>query len=414
MRSIMQDIQSEFQRFIDDRTENLLIVSCEPDHSALLLKSIEALDDDPESLDIFLTFGHPFTDSEAYVREIPPVISQQLAGVNKELVERGEPALPSLPAEPADESQKPPIRLVGLMRYVESLVTDERRVIWVFYPLEIGDRSAYFQLVGYIGDALRTEPLRMTKLIVRDNATSPILKREATDQPNVKMYRPELDPESFEKKLNEKANDPRLPAEEQAQLHMMLAGFDVAKQRYDMALARNLELLGYFRYSGQQHQQSVVMNNIGDLHYMQKKYKDAQTWYERAVSLSVSLKSDPLVLYQCFNLGNALLMQKRFADALVYYSSMEQLARASNLPVQQIQALEQMGVANYRMKKSAEAAVNWEKAVELSRGLKFEEGQRANLEHLRDLYRKQDDSQRLAACDAALSQLKSSKLKSKS
>jgi tetratricopeptide (TPR) repeat protein len=407
MRSIFQDIQSELQRFIDSRTESLLIIPCEPVHSALLLKSLEAVEDEPESLDIFLIFGHKFADPEQYVREIPPIISRQLAGVNQELAKRGEPALPSPPAELASESQKPPVRLVELMRYVESLVTNERRVIWVFYPMEIGAPTLYAQLVNYVNDELKTGSLRMTKSIVRDSAVSPILERGFDGQPNVRVYRPELDPESFEKKLNERANDPALPAEEQAQIHMMLAGFDVANQRYGTALARNLELLGYFRYAGQQQQQAVVMNNIGDLHYIQKKFKEAQTWYERAINLSVRLKSEPLVLDQSFNLGNALLMQNRFADALVYYNATEQLAGASNQRLQQIQALEQMGVANRGMGRSAEAAENWEKAVELSRESKFKEGQRANLERLRDLYQELGDSQRLAACKAALSELKS-------
>jgi tetratricopeptide (TPR) repeat protein len=407
MRSIIEDIQSEFRRFIDSRKYNLLIISCEPRDSALLLKGLEALEDDPESPDIFLIFGHTFTDSEQYLREIPPIISRQLADVNEELVKRGEPVLPTPPAELTNESQKPSTRLVGLMRYVESLVRDERSVIWVFYPLEIGATTQYAQLVNYANDELKTGALRMTKLIARDSAMARVLERGLDGQPNVKVYRAGLDPDSLEKKLNEKANDPALPAEEQAQLHMMLAGFDVANRRYDTALARNLELLGYFRHTGQQHQQSIVTSNIGDLHYMQKKFKEAQTWYERAINLSVGLKSEPLVLYQSFNLGNALLMQNRFADALVYYTAMEQLARASNLQVQQIQALEQMGMANYRMGKSSEAAGNWEKAVEMSRELKFEEGQRANLEHLRDLYQKLGDSRRLAACKAALSGLKS-------
>src|SRR5215475_15492071 len=368
MRSVIQDIQSEFQRFIAGRTENLLIVPCEPDHSALLFKALEALEDDPESLDIFLTFGHTFTDPGQYVREIPPIISLQLDGVNQEMVKRGEPALPTLPTELTNESQKPSTRLLGIMRYVESLVMDERRVIWVFFPLEIDATTPYAELVNYVYDELKAGSLRMTKLIVRDGAISPDLERGLGGQPNVKIYRPELDPESLEKKLNEKAQDPRLPMEEHAQIQMMLAGFDVAHQRYDMALARNLELAGYFGRAGQQHQQAIVLNNIGDLHYMQNKFHEAQSWYERAISLSVALKSEPLVLYQSFNLGNSLLMQKKFADALIYYNAMEQLARASNLPLQQIQALEQMGTANYRMGKPAEAAENWEKAVELSRG----------------------------------------------
>jgi Tfp pilus assembly protein PilF len=293
------------------------------------------------------------------------------------------------------------------MRYVESLVTDERRVIWILYPMEISAPVQYAQLVNYVNDELKTGSLRITKLIVRDSEVSPILAPGLDGQPNVRVYPPELDPKSFEKKLNEKANDPALPADEQAQMHMMLASFDVANKRYDMALARNLELLGYFGHTGRRQEQAIVMNNIGDLHYIQNKYKDAQTWYERAINLSVNLKSEPLVLGQSFNLGNALLMQNRFADALVYYDATEQLARASNQPAQQIQALEQMGVANYRMGKSAEAAENWEKAVELSRESQFKEGQRANLERLRDLYQELGDSQRLGACKAALSELKS-------
>jgi Tfp pilus assembly protein PilF len=100
-------------------------------------------------------------------------------------------------------------------------------------------------------------------------------------------------------------------------------------------------------------------------------------------------------------------MQNRFADSLVYYNAMEQLARALNLPMQQIQALEQMGMANYRMGKPTEAAEYWEKAVVLSRELQFEEGQRANLEHLQNLYRELGDSRRLTASKAALSVLKS-------
>jgi tetratricopeptide (TPR) repeat protein len=174
-----------------------------------------------------------------------------------------------------------------------------------------------------------------------------------------------------------------------------------------MALARNLELLGYFRSVGRRQEQAIVMSNIGDLHYIQEKFNEAQTWYERAISLSLDLKSQPLVLYQSLNLGNAMFAQNRFADALVYYDSSEQLARVSNQPRDQIQALEQMGLANHRMGRQAEAAENWEKAVELSRELKFKEGQRANLERLRDLYQELGDSQRLAACKAALSELKS-------
>src|SRR5262245_48058485 len=115
MRSIVQEIQSEFRRFIESRVENLLIVSCESEDSALLLKSLEALEDDPDSPDIFLIFGHPFTDSAEYVREIPTIIGRQVAHVNQELVKRGETILPPFPEVGEAESPAPSIRVANLM-----------------------------------------------------------------------------------------------------------------------------------------------------------------------------------------------------------------------------------------------------------------------------------------------------------
>src|SRR4030095_15074465 len=108
------------------------------------------------------------------------------------------------------------------------------------YPMEIGDPTLYAQLVNYVNEELKTGALRITKSIVRDSAVSPALARGLDGKPNVRVYRPKLDPESFEKKLNEKANDPALPAEEQAQIHMMLAGFGWAHQCYDAAFAADL------------------------------------------------------------------------------------------------------------------------------------------------------------------------------
>ena len=108
MRGVFQDIQSELQGVIDSRRESLLIVSWEPVHSALLLESLEVAEDASESFDIFLTFGHKFTDPAAYIREIPLIISRQLARVNEELAKRGDSALPPPPADRMNESRKPP------------------------------------------------------------------------------------------------------------------------------------------------------------------------------------------------------------------------------------------------------------------------------------------------------------------
>jgi tetratricopeptide (TPR) repeat protein len=405
MRSFMQDIQTRFQVFMNSSRTSTMLVACEPEDSPLLLKSLDALEQDPNVPDIFLTFGHAFEYLDGYIEQILDSVRQQLVQVNEELSKRGDSALAPLPSELEDEALLPAIQLCDTMRYVRSIVPRERRIAWIMYPLEINQPEQYLQLIDYLREQLEDDSLRGTKLMVRDSVASPMLVPELEGQPNVDIYRPELNLASMEKKLSEKANDPRVPAEEQAQMHMMLAGMDVANKRYEQALARNLELLGYFRHRGQSSQQSIVLNNIGDLHYIQGRFAEAQEWYERAIGLSLELQSQPFVLYQSMNLGHTLFMQQRFDEALIYYRAAEQLAQTSNTPIYQIQALERIGIIKHEKGHLDEAAQEWEKAVECSQKFQYELGLQANLEHLWAVYNEMGDVERLEACEAALSKL---------
>jgi tetratricopeptide (TPR) repeat protein len=182
---------------------------------------------------------------------------------------------------------------------------------------------------------------------------------------------------------------------------------EVANKQFDKALARNQELLGYFFHSGQKHNQSIVLNNIGDLHYIQGNFAEAQAWYEKAIALGVELKSQPLILYQGLNLGNALLMQRKWDEALVYYSAAEGLAHAANVPLYEIQALEQIGCLKQQTGRMNEAAEAWEKAAELSRTLEYEAGQSAMLARLLALYKQTGQHDRIDACEKALAEFSS-------
>jgi tetratricopeptide (TPR) repeat protein len=185
----------------------------------------------------------------------------------------------------------------------------------------------------------------------------------------------------------------------------MLAGYDVAHQRFDTALARNKELLAYFKYVNQPYNRSIVLNNIGDLYYIQNKWPEAQTWYERAVSLSAELKSQPLVFNQSVNLGNALLMQNYFAQSLIYYRAGEKYAESSGMPIQQIQMLERIGFACQRTGELERAAEALEKAASLNEKIENIEGRRANLEQLCQIYYEMGDDRRFRNTRSTLSEL---------
>src|SRR5262245_28166537 len=104
MKSILQGIQADLRDFIDMPSLSLLIVCCEIEHSALLLKSLDSLEQDTAAPDIFLTFSHEFDNQSSYVEGILVELRRQITQINQELAKRGAPLMAGLPAEVEDPS----------------------------------------------------------------------------------------------------------------------------------------------------------------------------------------------------------------------------------------------------------------------------------------------------------------------
>jgi tetratricopeptide (TPR) repeat protein len=304
-----------------------------------------------------------------------------------------------------DETQDTFPALKECVRFVRSFVPESRKVVCLFFPLAVQDGEAYWRTIRYLHDHLSGSEEQGVRLIARDDVEQACLT-EMDPEPDVLIYQPQIDPDSVEKSLQDKANDPKVPVEEQAQMHMMLAGMDMSRGRHESALARNQEVLGYFRHTGQRHQESVVLNNIGDIYYLRGQYRDCRLWYEQAANLSLKLASAPLLLYQTMNLGNCLYRMKRYPECLEYYRSSAQLAEAQQVPLQQIQALERIGVVHHEGREWDQAIQSWEEAVTLSRQIEYEEGVKTNLQHLKRLYRDKGDVQRLRECEKELTAMR--------
>src|SRR5262245_36120405 len=113
MKSILQGIQADLRDFINTPSLSLLIVCCEIEHSALLLKSLDALEQDTAVPDIFLAFSHEFDNQSSYVEGILAPL-RLMAG---------------LPPEVEDQSPPAAARLAKLLRHVRSVIrSEERRV----------------------------------------------------------------------------------------------------------------------------------------------------------------------------------------------------------------------------------------------------------------------------------------------
>lgn len=360
----------------------MMLVACEPENSPLFLKSIDAVDQEPDCPDVFVSFGQAFVTEVEFITTSLEILAGQRQKLAEELVKERRPALPPYP-EPADSPRE---RFIQAMEYTRRIVPAGSSVVWALYPLQVAETQSYLDFVKWLLETIRKAKLRGTRVIARDNETAPVLRPEMEKLPGVTVYEPHLDLGSLEAKMSAQANDPDVPVEEQAQLHMMLAGMDVAHGRFAQALQRNLELSNYFHQSGQKHQESITLCNIGDVLYLKAQYAEAQRWYERAALLSTELESQPLVMYQSIDVGNALLLQGKPEEALDYYGAAEQLARAQRAIPYQVQTLERIADAQARAGRRVEAESTLRQAVELCEKVSYADGKRvaeAAMERLR-------------------------------
>jgi tetratricopeptide (TPR) repeat protein len=385
MKSILNDTRRIFEEFFADPGQGMLVVWTETEDSVLLLKTLTSMEEDPASPDIFLMFGHEFASQAEYSDEVIARLAEQIDNLNEEMAKVGE-RFEGLPESAVDATVGPETRLFAAVQHIRRVVPRDSKVVWLFFPLSFeSDESDFAQLMESLKGQLDEAGVTASKLIVRDAPARTLCRRYNNDQ-SVRIYFPFLDLGSITERVKEQANDPAVTPEEQAQAHMMLAGFDVAEGRHEQALQRNTELLGYFYHTRQRQQQSVVLNNIGDIHYLQTRFPEAQVSYEKALTIAIEESAQPLMIYQSINLGNALIMQQKFEEALIYYESAEKLAEANKAVVYQVQALERSGHAVWQQGLMGDAIKRWENAGDICRQYQYTYGLATVLQRLVQAY----------------------------
>ncbi len=387
MQHIIEEIKETFEVFIADEEKTVLLIEAAAEESLLILKTFDILEEDEMSPDIFNAHVASFTDTRSYVNDLYESQSIQLEAVNLELTKRGEPILEEFPTELAGRSIVNHERLTGIVAHVRKIVQPERKVIWIFFPLEeTAQEDAYANLLRHLAFEVFDEKIENTKIIIRDTPTLAVRARLLEREKQVSHYQPKLDTESIFAKIEAQTKNPDAPPDERAQSMMLMAGVDIAEKRFDRALKRNRSVLTYFEKSKQKEKQSVVHNSIGDIYYLQTDFPEAQKHYEKAVEISIDEEAQPLVIYQSINLGNALFMQQKYDEALPYYDAAATLAEINKALQQQIQALERVGDTQKAKNERDAAIATWEKAAEICRKMQYKLGLIGVLERLDTAY----------------------------
>ncbi|NNF00941.1 MAG: tetratricopeptide repeat protein [Pyrinomonadaceae bacterium] len=402
MRHIIQEIVDTLESFVDHEEQSIMLIEAETEEAPLLLKTFGMVEENELSHDIYLSFGDEFQDTRKYVELVLERQQEQIEQLNIELEKKNLDTIRQIPSELFERNKPSKIRFFELMAHIRKVVDPERQVIWIFYPLsDVSKEEFYLKLFSYVSEKVLAGDLDNTKLIIRD-CPSGFLREHlgyGEKNPAVTFYRPELDFQSVLKKLEEQSENENAPEDEKMQSVMLMAGVDVAEKNYDQALEKNERVLSYYKKTKQKENESIVRNNIGDIHYLQGDFPTAQQHYEDAVNISVERKSQPMVLYQSINLGNSLFMQEEYEEAFIYYDSAEKLADANKILAQRIHAMERMGKTKHCLKEIDEAREIYEKAAEICRKEEFKLGLRSILHGLMELHEGENDTENHKKCE---------------
>jgi tetratricopeptide (TPR) repeat protein len=390
MRKLLEEITERLRSFLGQRDDFALVVSGSGTDGLLLLKILEGLAEASTS-ELFWTSVDDFTTAATYARAVVDGFSVKHEAVRLTMEKQGLPPWPVLPATVASAQTPPPERLRALLTFSRSLLPSKEGVtVWVFFPSEIADHSAYASLFR---EVLRHEfPFpwcHHLRLIIWEDATAQPLRKLLAQAPRIQWFQPDLSLSAIEKSLEDEAADESLPLDERVNSLLMLATQDYAYKRYPQAIEKYEILHTYHKAGGNDALTAFALNGLGEVHQRMGDLDKAGQYFDQALEpASASPVPSPIFLNVLLNLGALRAEQKRWEESENFYESAEKVAMLTRNAGGKFLALEHRGLAQYQQQKVADAIQTWTEGADLAEKLNERECGRSILQKLEQHFTK--------------------------
>lgn len=364
---MLKEIGERLESFIEQRNDVALILHSPAADSLPILKILEGLEEASAS-DLFWIFTDNFAAPQTYVNDVVRGFAMKHELVRLAMAKNGMPPWPPIPAEVLNESVPPSHRLRELGAFSRTFlpVPNGGNNVWIFYPLEVSDQSAY---IGLMEELLRHEfPFpwcHHLRFIIREDPADGERETAFATAPRRQRYQPDLSMAAIERGLEAEVADESLPLPERLAPLPIMAGNDFALERYPEAM-KKYELL--FRYHASMNNHTMAafaLNGMGEVYEKMGDFGRANESYEAA--LIPASQSDPppipIFLNIVANLGNLCERQGRWQNAEAYFDMAQQLATAARNPPAKISSLEKRGCCQRRQGKIEEALSSWNDGV---------------------------------------------------
>jgi hypothetical protein len=401
---LFERMTERLKAFIAQRDDVALVIRCREAEGAVMLKTLEELQDGASS-EMFWIFAEEFSSAGEYVRAVVGHFAATHEAVRLSQEKEGEPAWPALPKVVRDETVPPAQRMRELMVFARSLLPQPGLVlVWVLFPLSISGGPAY---VSFVQELLKHEfPFpwcHHIRILVRDGAR-PALAERLGKPPRVAWYEPDLSPKAIEKALDEDLADDSLPLDQQMNSLLITAAMDYSQKRHDRALAKYQLLLRFYQGTGNPTMSALVLNAIGEVFLAKEKLAEANECFLAAVIPATAGNPPPVPVLTnvIWNLASLRVKDKNWPEAEGYWNELQKLATIQRNPPLKVLALEQLGVAQYEQKKVAPALETWRAGAAVAAKLHLPEQRDAILGRLRRHYGKTGENTKLKELESQL------------
>jgi len=323
-------------------------------------------------------------------------------------VEQGKPPLPEFPQSLGDLSRPPADRLRDAVAFARSLLPKQggHRLVWGMFPQAIADRKEYLKLAAALVPFQRVQPsMRGVRVMLRDDPGTASFAPGLASAPRVRLRPADFGPGVVEDGLREDAENEKLSDDDRMNSLFTLASLDYAHNRTTDAVEKFQILLGYYQSTGNQTMQAFVLNGLGDVSHRAGDLERAREWYECAIEPATGSKQPVVMAVVVRNLGDVAYGQRRFADAEQFYDGWDKLAGESLDPDSKARALEKRGLSQEQQGAFDRAVQSFEAAAELSRNTGMPSRLRENLAHLARVRGRMGDSERAAAAEKEMKSL---------
>lgn len=372
IRQKVEDLRENLDEFVQQTEYPALIARAAPDEIAYVMKFLQGLEEvHPQNF--FMVFGQPFEDAAAYMDLVAGAVGVQIDAAQTARAERGEAPFPPVPLELASRQLAPEARLHRLLRYLLTLLPNDRDHAFVvgFLPLQCLDPEGYAKLMQSILPVPRIEPwMAGLRVVIHDDRTAlrivPILQQqEQTD--TVLTFEVDFSTPAVTDSLTKEAADTSLPLEQRMLGLFQLAALDFSYKRYDDALTKYGILYEFYSKPAVPHMQALCLCGTADVLRAQGDPAQAKSLLQRGIAIAMAGDARPPLLNLlisavevCFELG-------QHEEAASYAESGGTLAAVSFNPYTYADLIERKADAELAQGTLALALESYERSEKLCR-----------------------------------------------